>query len=285
MTNSSDRPWARQVPPPAGGASSAAAPSHARFIPREELGGFAAWQPGTLDRAAAHSRYAHPQEFVRRPEHSPAVGTPEVPEAPALEAPAEPAIDVEALQAAARQSGYQDGYRDGMAALESFKRSFAQQTMAQVGELLRGIQDQLRTLDSQMADAVVQAALALARQVVRQELRTAPDLVVQVAKDAVAAIGSAASRMELHLHPEDLALVQQGAPELVSRPNLVLVPAPTLSRGGCLLQSAVGSVDAGIDTRWSHALQRMGQKAAAQPLRAEQADQADQAWTDGTAEF
>src|SRR5258705_10181841 len=102
MTRSSSRQ--RNVPPPAGaGTAGAKAAIYARFIPREELSSFAAWAPGDLSGA----------------------GQPATPGAAPVEPT--PAVDPVAQQAElvrqARQSGYQDGYRDGLVALEGFKQS------------------------------------------------------------------------------------------------------------------------------------------------------------------
>ncbi len=107
---SSPKERIRQVPPPAGGGKGAS--MYARFIPREELSSFAAWSPGSLSG-----------------------------EEEAAAAAAEPALSPEEQQAealrAARQGGYHDGYRDGIAALESFKQSFASQATAQVGAIIK----------------------------------------------------------------------------------------------------------------------------------------------------
>jgi len=109
MSNAKDR--FRQVPPPPGGGKSAA--MYTRFIPREELSSFAAWKPGSLggEEEAAAAASAEPQKSAEE-------------------------LQVEALRAA-RQGGYHDGYRDGLAALESFKQSFAQQATAQMGALVQ----------------------------------------------------------------------------------------------------------------------------------------------------
>ena len=99
----------RNVPPPAGaGTAGAKAAIYARFIPREELNSFAAWAPGDLSGAgpAAPGAAAHAE--------------PTPPPVDPLEHQAE-------LVRQARQSGYQDGYRDGLVALEGFKQSFAHQ--------------------------------------------------------------------------------------------------------------------------------------------------------------
>src|SRR5450631_1221492 len=105
--------------------------AYSRFIPREELGGFAAWSPGDLAGGPA------PQANVHRVAD----------EAPKADIAAQLAEQLRA----ARQSGYQDGYRDGLVALDAFKQSFASQTTTQVGTLVRGIGEQLDALQQEMA--------------------------------------------------------------------------------------------------------------------------------------
>lgn len=247
MISSSKRWPPRQVPAPEG---TPMAPTHGRFIPREELAGFAAWMPAPVDSAPVHSR------FGRRPE--PAIAPPPEIALPTPAEPEVPAIDVEALQQAARQAGYHDGYRDGLAALENFKRSYAQQMTAQIGGFLEALQAQTQALDEPMAHSLMAAAMGLARQIVRAELQTHPALIAEVAKDTVAAITGAAQRLELHVHPDDRPLVEQGAGELLSRRAVTLVDDGHLTRGGCVLRSEVGQVDAQVETRWAQATQRLG---------------------------
>ena len=79
----------RNVPPPP--ASGGKGTVYSRFIPREELSSFSAWNPGALsggpDAVMPERRRATDQA---------------------------PAPDTAALIHAARQQGYQDGYRDGL---------------------------------------------------------------------------------------------------------------------------------------------------------------------------
>ena len=93
------------------------------------------------------------------------------------DAPLDPAeLHAQQLRAA-RQSGYQDGYRDGLVALEGFKQSFASQTTTQVGALVRSVGEQLDALQQEMARALAATATALARQVLRSELAARPECV------------------------------------------------------------------------------------------------------------
>src|SRR5688572_15112256 len=91
---------------------------YGRFIPREELQGFASWKPGAFGGTAAAAAPEQPEQ--------------------------------QALLHAAHQTGYQEGYRDGLAALENFKRSVLQQNAAQFGALLQQFDEQLDTLEFDM---------------------------------------------------------------------------------------------------------------------------------------
>jgi len=225
----SSKPTFKNVPPPQGGKPSSA---YQRFIPREELGDFASWKPGTFGNAAAE-------------------------QAPA--APPEPsAADWAARVAAARQAGYQEGYRDGLVALENFKQSFAQQATAQIGALLESFDEQLTQLDGEMARALADSAVQLARQVLRSELTVRPEIVAQVAAEAVGAVMLSARHISVHVHPQDLPLVAEGAEEALAARGARLAAHPEIQRGGVLVQSDVGAVDARIATRWAQAAAALG---------------------------
>jgi flagellar assembly protein FliH len=177
--------------------------------------------------------------------------------------------DLEALQHAARQAGYHDGYRDGLAALDSFKRSFAQQMSAQLGQLMSAVDREFQSLESEMAQALVQAATGLARQIIRSELAIQPEFVTQVARQAIAALSQSVRRVEMRLHPDDLALVQAGLGEEAISRGVTCIADPCVARGGCILQTELGSVDARIEHQWEQALRRLGQEVTQWPLNSE----------------
>jgi flagellar assembly protein FliH len=269
----------KNVPPPLGSKSST---PYQRFIPREELGDFASWRPGTFgnidnDNAATRASFAQsaaaplsaqasaaagPKGTAAATASTPSSATAWAPAgtAPAAAAPpAQPsAEDWQTRISAARQMGYQEGYRDGLVALENFKQSFAQQTTAQVGVLLNAFDEQLNLLDGQMADALAQTATHLARQVLRAELQTRPELVAKVAAEAVAAVMLSARHITVQVHPQDLPLVAEGAAEMLAARGARLTAQPDLQRGGVLVHSDVGSVDARIGVRWAQAAAALG---------------------------
>ena len=224
----------RNVPPPPG-STAAKASLYTRFIPREELSSFAAWNPGDLS------------------------GAPAQPAAAADETPAvDPAEYLAEQVHLARQSGYQDGYRDGLIALEGFKQSFAHQTTLQVGALLQSVGGQLDQLQQEMAQALALTATRLARQIVRSELQTRPEAVAGVACEALDALLLSARHITLRVHPDDHALVADGAGEVLAARGARLIADAGIARGGCLVESNIGVIDAGIETRWRRAAAALG---------------------------
>jgi flagellar assembly protein FliH len=228
--SSSSKHLFRNIPPPEG---SKAAASYQRFIPAEELGEFASWTPGAI---------------------GPDAQAPAAPAAP----PAPTAADWQARIHAARQAGYQEGYRDGLVALEGFKESFAQQATSQVGALLDAFDTQLQALDEQVARALAASAVQLARQVLRSELQSQPELVARVASEAVSAVMLSARQITVQVHPQDLPLVQEGAAETLALRGARLVASHSIARGGVLVHSDVGSIDARIGGRWAQAAAALG---------------------------
>ena len=229
----------RQVPPPP---NSRAGTSYTRFIPREELQGFANWTPDSFGDSAGVPPAMRP---AAEPEPNP------------VERDAQHEAQWSAQVQAARQGGYEDGYRDGLVALENFKQSIARQMSAQLGQLVASFDREFEAIEQQLAGAVTRIAVQLARQVVRAELATRPALVAQVAQEAVGAVLASAKYITVQVHPEDLPLVAEGAADALAARGARLVAQPTVPRGGCLVVSDAGSVDARVEARWEQATQAL----------------------------
>jgi len=237
MSSSKSKPTFRNVPPPEG--AKPASP-YARFIPREELGSFETWNPGTF----GGQGNAPPQSGVFKT-------PPPEPEKP-------PIPDIGVQLKAARQSGYQDGYRDGLAALEQFKQSFAAQMAAQIGLLTNSYGQELDALQQDMARALAVSATHLARQIVRTELQSRPELVAVVAQEALDTLLMSARQITVRVHPDDHPLVAQGAADVLAERGARLLSDHTIARGGCLVESDIGVIDASIAERWKRAVASLG---------------------------
>jgi flagellar assembly protein FliH len=229
---------------------------YARFIPREELGAFAAWQPD----AFAGGRERPNVSAVPDPEQQRQAA-----ERAAAEAVAHHERERERRLSArahelhkAREDGYTEGQRDAQAAFETFRQGFAAQAGGHIDGVLAALQARLLTLEQDLAQRVAGIALELAQQVVRGELRLNPAQVVAVTQEALGALLVSARHVTVRLNPEDFTLVAEGCAEIIAVRGARLVSDRGIERGGCLVDSDIGLVDASVASRWHRAAAAIG---------------------------
>lgn len=232
-----------------GGLAKPVVPTYARFIPREELGSVAAWVPDSLD-----------------PRKTAAAAAP----APA---PIDPAVARAARQAQLQQrfaEVFEQGRRQGQEdttrtmreearqALDVFRRQQATEVGAPVASLLTQFQQGLDSVEQALARRLAGIAMQMARQVVRQELQTNAALVVDVTQEALAEVLLSARHITVKVHPTDFALVEPGCADAFEARGARLIADAHIERGGCLVESDLGVVDARLSTRWAGAVAAMG---------------------------
>ena len=94
---------------------------------------------------------------------------------------------------------------------------------------------------------LVRLSLAMAERIVRREIDIDRDLLAVMARVAIDRLGENAVAT-IHLHPTDCEAAMQRAGG--AQPGSVEIVADVnVPRGGCLVRSAFGSIDAGIDAQ------------------------------------
>jgi flagellar assembly protein FliH len=171
-------------------------------------------------------------------------------EEPAPPREAEPAglggtpVDLAALERDAFAHGYASGERAGAEAGAKRAEGMLRRMAQTVEELER-----LKTsLVHQTERQVVQLALALARRVVLRELTLDPDLIAAIAHVALERL-SDGSPATIRLHPEDYAVVAGRRGNQWAGADVSVVPDPALARGGCVVESGFGVIDASVDAQ------------------------------------
>jgi flagellar assembly protein FliH len=172
------------------------------------------------------------------------------PAASATAPPAEPVITAEqqsrlaALEREAFTKGYAQGERAGLEA--GGKRAEAMlRRVAQTLEELAGLR---RTLIQETERQMVQLALTLARRVVQREVTLDPELAAALAHVALEKLGTT-TPATIRLNPEDYTVVAQDG-ERWGTATVTVVPDPGIARGGCLVESDFGCIDATIERQF-----------------------------------
>lgn len=149
-----------------------------------------------------------------------------------------------------REQGFAQGREDGVAAAREEQAALARARLEQMDALLRALSEPLAQLDETIEQELVALAMAVARQLVRREIRANPGQIVAVVRDAVSALPSNARQITLHVHPDDAALLREAfALENDPAPLWRLVDDPLISAGGCRVLTEQSSIDATVEKR------------------------------------
>lgn len=220
-----------------------------RIIAAERL---ARYTPFTLDPLPGDGRSAFEPDASPDDGGDPAGAAPSRHEAPDFDA--------------GRRSGLAEGFRSGFEAGRAHAESEQAQRTAHAGatlashieELYEVLRQRFAEVERHAADEVVSLALEVARQTLRSSLAVRPEAIVDVVQEALAHLFDDRVRLHLHLNPADLGLVRDELGARLASMGCELVADPTLSAGGCRVETPRAAIDATLETRWRRALAAIG---------------------------
>jgi len=159
--------------------------------------------------------------------------------------------DARAAEAELRAS-YERGRRE---AEEALSRQLFQQR-AEMHELMRGVVDSLRQAVPQIVRDTENTLIALSLSVAQKLVAGMPisaAMIEAVVRDALAQIEGTA-KFTVRLHPADLELLQQSDSPLLAdgdgEKEFRFLSSSEVTRGGCLVQTQFGTVDARRETKF-----------------------------------
>lgn len=160
-----------------------------------------------------------------------------------LQLPSVAAEHIEAIE----QRGFAEGFARGeQAARRELDRQYdeaAKQiaaTLTEIADLRIGV---MRRADREL----IHLALAMAERVVRSELKTDPNLFLVIIRRAIERLGERPVAIA-HLNPADYEEVVQASPGQFG--PFEVVSDTSLPRGSCVIRSALGVIDAGVDAQF-----------------------------------
>jgi len=169
---------------------------------------------------------------------------------PAVDREAEERQRLRLLQEEARKQGYEAGLEQARSAMEQETRRLRQ--------LAESFGTALDSLDFRLADQVLNLALDVAKQVVAGELAARPERILDVVKLALQQMAETTREARLLLNPEDAQIVRPILNELLDKSRLRIVEDTRIVRGGCLIETAQGDLDATLQTRWRQVVSVLG---------------------------
>jgi flagellar assembly protein FliH len=163
------------------------------------------------------------------------------------------AAELEAIQKEAhaegfkkgKQEGFESGHKEG---LNKAKQQLQQYTR-QLDLLVTTFSEPLRELDNRVEQELLKLVIAIVRQLVRREVKSDPNMIVGVVREALSILPVASRNVRLLLHPEDADLIREVYALADSEVGWSLIEDPVISRGGCKVVTDSSQIDATLDSR------------------------------------
>lgn len=163
------------------------------------------------------------------------------------------AEEIEQIHKKAHQEGFAQGQREGTekgrAAGMAQGQKLVQAQVQHLKSAFDTLASPLEQLDEEIEQELLNLCMAVAKQIVRREIKTDPGQVIAVVRDAVSLLPVAAREVKLHLHPEDAALVKQSLSIPEGEQRWQIIDDPVLSRGDCKVETESSRINATLDQR------------------------------------
>ncbi len=148
-----------------------------------------------------------------------------------------------------QEEAYKEAFDQGLAEGRKAGQVEVRAQVEKLAGMFHDLAKPFEALDAEVERELLTLAMALARQIVRRELKTDPTQIIGIVRDAIAALPVAARDVRVHLHPEDAAVVREHLAPTESERAWALVEDPVMARGGCQITTATSRIDARLETR------------------------------------
>lgn len=158
----------------------------------------------------------------------------------------------EQLIESTRNESYETGYREGMERAEQEIKEAYERTIAEAEAVLRQAYQAKEQLIQEAEPFVVSLSCAVAEKIIQKQLSVEPEIVLELARKTLSRKRESGT-ITLCVSPEQFAYVHAAREELSlavdSQAELQIIPDSSVNDGGCVVRSALGSIDARIDTQ------------------------------------
>ena len=153
--------------------------------------------------------------------------------------------ELEAIEQQARAKGFEAGHSEGLMA----GRQAAQDGAQRLAILYDSAANAFRQISEDVESELAKLATAIAQEVIRQELKAEPKLILAIVNQACSVLSASARDVDVHINPKDLAIVKEGLKEAAPAQRWRLIEDRNLARGECQINSSAEFVDATLQAR------------------------------------
>ena len=159
------------------------------------------------------------------------------------------AEQIERIQKQAFKEAYDEGFKQGRQDGMASGKGELEYKGKLLAEMLDSLAHPFEQLDENVEQQLVSLSLAIARQLVRRELKADPGQVIGVVHEALAVLPVGSQDVKVCLHPDDVVLMRDAIEQSEPDRNWSLVDDPSLTRGDCRILTKVSQIEATLEKR------------------------------------
>jgi flagellar assembly protein FliH len=171
-----------------------------------------------------------------------------------------------------RKSGFEQGQKEGLVQGEQQGLKRAQQQtdakLAQLDELMLHLFHALNDQDYKLEQALLNLVTSVASAVIGRELEINSRHILQVVREALAALPPSRDNVRVFVNPADVALLEEARSR--NGDNWRALPDPSVTAGGCRIETEQSLVDFTVESRFQAMLaQLLDKQLAGKPTQFE----------------
>jgi flagellar assembly protein FliH len=151
--------------------------------------------------------------------------------------------------ASLRARAEEEGRAAGIEQAKAEFNSRLQAGLDQLDVLLAAMRRPCEDLDDEVIDELGRLAGHIAKQILRRELKTSPEAILGVVREAVASLPEDRAGAKVYLNHEDVKLIEELTHASNQERGWELLSDPAVSRGDCIVHRGASMVDASLDER------------------------------------
>ncbi|MDZ4299254.1 MAG: flagellar assembly protein FliH [Moraxellaceae bacterium] len=188
------------------------------------------WQaPRVAEAASSAQRPRSSNDVKTSPSHNTSVMSP---------------AELAQIRQQAREEAWQQGLEEG--------RKAGQQELEKAANRWHHIMDELTQplaqSSQQVGDELTLLALAIAKQVIKTEIKAQPKQIIELVSEALKALPSATKSIQVVLHPDDARVVKQ-ALQTNTESSWKIEEDRQITVGGCVVKSDSARIDERVEAR------------------------------------
>ncbi len=139
------------------------------------------------------------------------------------------------------------GYEDGLARAQNEMQAATESFRREVQASLRRIAEYEKTFAAEYESRMLELALEIAAKIVRQRIDSGDEVAARAFEESIQSLPDS-TRVKVRLHPADAGSVRERHQAEIDTDRIEIVPDDSLTRGGAILESDFGRIDATVET-------------------------------------